>query len=63
MEEQVINKIESGIRRIINGTGTAISERCGYYFRILKQTNIGMYEELLDKYKKALEYRDKKMTN
>jgi len=61
MEEQAINKIEQGIRRIIKGTGTAKSEKLGIAFKLLKPLNVFMYEDLLDKYKKALEFRDKKM--
>ena len=61
MEAEIIKKLERGIFRITQGTGTAVSERCGFYFKLLKPLNEFMYEDLMEKYKKALQFRDNKL--
>lgn len=54
-EEIYIKNIENGIRALKLRTKTPQETHVGIFLNKLKGLNIGMYEELLEKYKKALE--------
>jgi len=53
-EEICIQKIESGIRGIKNGSKTPKEANCGFFLNKLKPLNEGMYDELFDKYVKLM---------
>lgn len=60
-EEIYIKNIENGIRALKLRTKTPQETQVGIFLNKLKGLNIGMYEELLEKYKKALdEYKNVK---
>lgn len=60
-EEELIKKIESGIRALKLRTKEPKDTGCGKALNSLKLINLGMYEDLLDKYKHALtEYNNVK---
>lgn len=54
MEDIYIKKVENGIRAIKMGTKTPAEAGVGAPLNKLKELNIGMYEELLEKYKALL---------
>ena len=59
-EEIIIKNIENGIRAIRLRTKTPSETKVGVFLNKLKGLNVGMYEELLEKYKEALEeYKNK----
>jgi len=55
IEELCIKNIEAGIRALRLRTKTPSETNVGANLNRLKEVNIGMYEEYLEKYKKALE--------
>lgn len=56
-EDICIQKIESGIRAIKNGTKKPSEANCGFFFTKLKPLNEGMYDDLMNDYKAVmLEY-------
>lgn len=55
IEDLYIKKIEGGIRAVTNGTKTPKDSECAVYLNKLKPMNLGMYEDLLEKYKTAVE--------
>jgi hypothetical protein len=59
-EEIYIKNIESGIRALKLRTKTPSQANVGVFLNSLKGLNVGMYEELLEKYKEALEDYKKK---
>jgi len=59
-EEIYIKNIENGIRALKLRTKTPSETQVGVFLNKLKGLNIGMYEELLEKYKEALEDYKKK---
>jgi hypothetical protein len=59
-EEIHIKNIENGIRALKLRTKTPSETQVGVFLNKLKGLNIGMYEELLEKYKEALEDYKKK---
>ncbi len=60
-EEELIKKIESGIRALRLRSKEPKDTGCGVALNKLKDINIGMYDEYLLKYKNALnEYNNGK---
>ena len=59
-EEIHIKNIENGIRALKLRTKNPSETQVGVFLNKLKGLNIGMYEELLEKYKEALEDYKKK---
>ena len=59
-EEIYIKNIENGIRALKLRTKTPSETQVGVFLNKLKGLNIGMYEELLGKYKEGLEEYKKK---
>lgn len=60
VEEICIQKIESGIKAIKNGTKTPQEAKCGGLFAKLKPLNEGMYDDLMNNYRAVmLEYNTK----
>lgn len=55
MEEQLIIKIRGGITQIEAGNKSPKEAGVGKYLNKLKGLNEGMYDELLERYKKAVE--------
>lgn len=53
-EEELIRKIEAGIRALRLRTKEPKDTGCAVALNRLKEINVGMYEEYLQKYKKAL---------
>jgi tRNA(Arg) A34 adenosine deaminase TadA len=60
MEDQLIRNIEAGIRGIRFGTKTPQSANVGNSLNRLKDINIGMYEDLIEKYKTVVSEYNKK---
>jgi hypothetical protein len=60
VEELYIGKIESGIRSIKLGTKNPNETQVGMWLGKLKPINIGMHDELFDKYKKVMVEYEKK---
>lgn len=59
-EDTLIKNIENAIRSIRLGTKTPAETNVGYNLNKLKEVNIGLYEDLLAKYKAALsQYKTK----
>lgn len=54
-EELCVKKIESGIRAISSGSKTPKEAGLGTSLNRLKELNRGLYDDLLVKYKTALE--------
>ena len=54
MEEDLIRKIKGGTNALKNKTKTLAESNLAPHFLRLKVLNIGMYEELLAKYKQVL---------
>lgn len=54
MEEVLIKNIENGIRAIRMGNKSPQEASLGSHFTKLKPLNLGMYEDLLDKYKNVV---------
>jgi hypothetical protein len=55
IEDLYIKKIEGGIRSVTNGSKTPKDSEVAVYLNKLKPINEGMYEDLLGKYKTAVE--------
>lgn len=62
-EEICIERIEAGIRGIKNGTKTPQEANCGSLFIKLKPLNEAMYDDLMGKYKVAMEAYNKAQNN
>jgi hypothetical protein len=58
LEDNCIRKIEAGIRALKNGSKIPEQTKCGFFLAKLKPLNEGMYDDLLQKYKKAKETYD-----
>lgn len=58
-EELYIKNIENGIRALRFKTKTPNETNVGYHLNRLKMVNEGMYDEYLEKYKKALKEYNK----
>jgi len=54
-ETDLIKKINGGIIGIKNKTKTPAEAKLGVLFVALKKVNLGQHDELMDKYKSALE--------
>jgi len=54
VEEICIQKIESGIRAIKNGSKTPKEANCGFSFSKLKPLNEGMHDDLMNDYKAVM---------
>jgi hypothetical protein len=61
-EDLYINLIKNGIRAIRLGSKTPIEAKVGISLNKLKTLNVGMYEELLNDYKKVKTEWDLKQT-
>jgi hypothetical protein len=60
-EEELIKKIEAGIRALRLRTKEPRDTGCAVALNKLKEINVGMYDEYLQKYKNALaEYNHSK---
>jgi hypothetical protein len=55
IEDLYIKKIEGGIRAVNNGTKSPKDSECVKYLNKLKPINEGMYLDLVEKYKIAVE--------
>lgn len=55
-EEHYIKNIENSIRAIKLGTKKPEETSAAFFLNKLKQVNIGMYEDYLEKYKNILEF-------
>jgi len=53
-EDLCIQKIESGIKGIKNGSKTPKEANCGFFFKKLQLLNEGMYEDLMNNYKAVM---------
>jgi hypothetical protein len=58
-EEIYIKNIENGIRALKMRTKTPSEANVGFSLNKLKLVNIGLYEDYIQKYKKALEEYNK----
>ena len=52
-EDELIKRIENGIRTIRNGSKTPMEAKLGASFKTLRTLNIGLYNDLLEEYKKV----------
>ena len=59
-EEIYIQKVEAGIRSIKMGSKTPNDAQVGMWLNKLKPLNIGMYDDLLEKYKNIMKEYEKK---
>ena len=55
IEEDCIRHIENGLRSLRLRSKSPPELKMGVYLNKLKELNIGLYEDYLEKYKKALE--------
>lgn len=55
IEEICILNIEKGIRLIQSGKKSPKEARLGVMFKRLKELNVGMYDDLIKRYKVAVE--------
>lgn len=60
IEENSIRHIENGLRALRLRSKSPLELKMGVYLNKLKELNIGLYEDYLEKYKKALENYKKK---
>lgn len=58
-EEIYISRVESGIRSIKLGTKTPNEAQVGLWLNKLKPLNDGMYDDLMDKYKRIMKEYEK----
>ena len=63
VEELCIRKIESGIRALKFKTKKPSELNISQYFEKLKNTNEGMYDDLMEKYRAALSDYKKSFEN
>ena len=59
-EEIYIGRVEAGIRSIRMGTKTPNEAQVGMWLNKLKPLNIGMHDDLLEKYKNIMQEYEKK---
>lgn len=59
-EEIYIGRVEGGIRSIRMGTKTPNEAQVGMWLNKLKPLNIGMHDDLLEKYKNIMKEYEKK---